>query len=460
MYERQQYVLDQISHGYQTITRRYPQPNKFGYRNSIIAQTIDMDEKLALVKDLTRELTQMTTVRLLNFFNLIPEFHSFTQQEKTFILTKNMLPVFMFHGALTYNPDQDTFVDRLTGKVFASIECSEKKRIVSSLLVDDQPYDAKYLLFVYGHRVYNDLIAVARQMTEVTYQYSNEKHSDEHSHTLFLLLMAILLFSSDFQCHSIEQQQTNVSKLKEKISTIQQNYVDLACRFIHDQFGFTVGKRMFQKLVPLLRGKSEAELSKHVRHFFLLDLQKLCSTLANVNLCEMAEDEDRNSASRAAIAAAATTAAPTTVATTNHRPNPPSVSSTSSSGFNSTMISGTSHLNELQKENRAPPPPTVISSPNSLPLPSALRSSPSVLSNASPSPPVAMTSAITPYHYWVYTLPWTLDSLICFTSFFSPSVDSVRWLTSRVFVSFPSSIWTGVSVSCKWCSLPRATHAY
>lgn len=306
-----------------------------------------------------------------------------------------MLPVFMFHGALTYNPDQDTFVDRLTGKAFTSVQCDERTRIISSLLVDDQPYDAKYLLFVYGPRVYNDLIAVARQMTEVTYQYSNEKHSDEHSHALFLLLMAILLFSSDFQCHSNEQQQNNVSKLKEKIGTIQQYYVDLACRFIHDQFGFTVGQRMFRKLVPLLLGKSTAALTKHVRHFFRVDLQKLCSTLATVNLCEMAEDEDRNSASRAAAAAAATTA----VTTTTHRPNPPSVSSTSSSGFNSTMISGTSHLNELQKENRAPPPPTATSSPNSLPLPSALRSSPSVLSNASPSPPLAMTSAITPYHY-------------------------------------------------------------
>ena len=127
MYERQQYVLDQISHGYQSITRRFPQPNKFGYRNSIIAQTVDMEEKLGLVKDLTRELTQMTTIRLLNFFNLIPEFHSLTQQEKTFILTNNMLPVFMFHGALTYNHEEDTFVDRLTSNVLTFVEARRGK---------------------------------------------------------------------------------------------------------------------------------------------------------------------------------------------------------------------------------------------------------------------------------------------------------------------------------------------
>ena len=143
-------------------------------------------------------------------------------------------------------------------------------------------------------------------------------------------------------------------------------------------------------------GASFEEISREA-HFasFFADLQKLCSTLATVNLCEMAEVEDRTSASRSS-----TTTTPTTMATLHS--NPPSISSTSSSGFNSTMISGTSHLNELQKENRAPPPRAVaMSSPNALPLPSALRSSPSVLSNASPSPPVAMTSTITPYHYQV-----------------------------------------------------------
>ena len=116
MYERQQYLLDQLSHGYRSITQQYPQPNKFLHRNSIISQTYHMESKLSLIKDLTRELTQMTTLRLLNFFNLIPEFQLLTQQEKQSILIQNMLTVFMFHGALTYNPDNDTFVDRRTGK--------------------------------------------------------------------------------------------------------------------------------------------------------------------------------------------------------------------------------------------------------------------------------------------------------------------------------------------------------
>jgi hypothetical protein len=81
-----------------------------------------------------------------------------------------------------------------------------------------------------------------------------------------------------------------------------------------------------------------------------LDLQKLCSTLANVNLCEMVGEEDRSS-------------------------NPPSISTE----FNSTMISDRSHLNELQKENRAPPPS------NSTSLSSTIRSSPSILSNTTPT---------------------------------------------------------------------------
>ncbi len=116
MYERQEYLLQQLSNGYQLITKQYPQPNKFFDRNLIISQTQDIDSKLLLVKDLTRELTQMTTLRLLNFFNLIPEFQLLTQQEKQSILIQNMLTVFMFHGALTYNPENDTFVDRATGK--------------------------------------------------------------------------------------------------------------------------------------------------------------------------------------------------------------------------------------------------------------------------------------------------------------------------------------------------------
>lgn len=116
MYERQQYLLEQLKTGYQGITNQYPQPKKFFDRNKIISETDEIESKLSLIKDLTRELTQMTTLRLLNFFNLIPEFQLLTQQEKQSILIQNMLTVFMFHGALTYNPENNTFVDRATGK--------------------------------------------------------------------------------------------------------------------------------------------------------------------------------------------------------------------------------------------------------------------------------------------------------------------------------------------------------
>jgi hypothetical protein len=88
---------------------------------------------------------------------------------------------------------------------------------------------------------------------------------------------------------------------------------------------------------------------------FSLDLQKLCSTLANVNLCELAEDDERTSSSRA-------------IAASNVPSNQAEFRSSYpvSSSFNSTMISGTFHLNELQKENRAPPPCNNLSiaSPN------------------------------------------------------------------------------------------------
>lgn len=115
LYERQQYLLEKLAQGYQSITKQYPQPHKFVYRNKLIYQTENFDEKLLLIKDLTRELTQMTTLRLLNYFNLIPEFQLLAPQEKRAILTQNMLSVFMFHGALTYNPENDTCVDRTTG---------------------------------------------------------------------------------------------------------------------------------------------------------------------------------------------------------------------------------------------------------------------------------------------------------------------------------------------------------
>ena len=116
LYERQRCLLKQLSDGYQDITQQYPQPHKFLYRNLLISQTNNMERKLSLVKDLTRELTQMTTSRLLHYFNLIPEFQMLSEFEKRAILIKNMLTVFMFHGALTYDAETNTFVDRNTSK--------------------------------------------------------------------------------------------------------------------------------------------------------------------------------------------------------------------------------------------------------------------------------------------------------------------------------------------------------
>jgi hypothetical protein len=126
----------------------------------------------------------------------------------------------------------------------------------------DQPYDAKYLLFVYGPKVYNDFIMLARDLTSATYQPTADKQADERSHTLFLLLMIILLFSNGFRVNSFDDNQSNISKLNDKLHKIQQNYIEIACRFLHDQFGLTVGRRMFQKLVPLLLGKYPILLTK------------------------------------------------------------------------------------------------------------------------------------------------------------------------------------------------------
>ncbi|CAF1210495.1 unnamed protein product [Adineta ricciae] len=383
LYERQQCLLANLAHGYQMICQQYPQPHKFAYRNALIAQTINTESKLLLVKDLTRELTQMTTSRLLYYFSLIPEFQLLTEIEKKSILIKNMLAVFMFHGALTYNADTDTFVDRTTA---------------------DQPYDAKYILFVYGPRVYKHFIALATKLTSVTYQLPYDKEADERAHTLFLLLMIVLLFSDGFEAGfniaSYEQGQqkameqdsykttsdspasspssslasttssSSISKLNEKLHRIQQSYVELACRYLHDAFGLKVGRRMFQNLVPLL-----------------FDLQKLCSTLANVNLCELVEDDDRSSSSR-------TTTVPSIEPVTSEH----SATQLPSTHFNSTMISETSHLNELQKENRAPPlSPTLHSTSASTSVRSPLASnslsgspassstSTTILSNAIPT---------------------------------------------------------------------------
>jgi hypothetical protein len=152
------------------------------------------------------------------------------------------------------------------------------------------------LLFVYGPKVYNNFIALARGLTSAAYQSPSDKESNERAHTLFLLLMIILLFSDGFdsvfefcsneqgqQQQSIENESnkstmnrslsttsessssisslsssvspSSTSKLNEKLQKIQQVYIDLACRYLHDEFGLTVGRRMFQNLVPLLFGK-------------------------------------------------------------------------------------------------------------------------------------------------------------------------------------------------------------
>ncbi len=111
----------------------------------------------------------------------------------------------------------------------------------------------------------------------------------------------------------------------------------------------------------------------------ILDLQKLCSTLANVNLCELAEDEERSSSSSSSSSSSITT---TTTTTPSIAPSisDHQTSQTTSSQFNSTMISGRSHLNELQKENRAP-----LSSNNRSTLTNNSISSSSVLSNTIPT---------------------------------------------------------------------------
>jgi hypothetical protein len=61
--------------------------------------------------------------------------------------------------------------------------------------------------------------------------------------------MVILLFSNGLQVNLTEDNHQS------KLSKIQQNYIDIACRYLHDQFGLTVGRRMFKKLVPLLIGE-------------------------------------------------------------------------------------------------------------------------------------------------------------------------------------------------------------
>jgi hypothetical protein len=76
-----------------------------------------------------------------------------------------------------------------------------------------------------------------------------------------------------------------------------------------------------------------------------------------VILCEMAEEDDRPMTMR------------------------------STSEFDSTMISGTAHLNEIQKENRAPPPVPPSTMPchasNITLLSSSLQASPPIRCNTS-----------------------------------------------------------------------------
>jgi hypothetical protein len=116
----------------------------------------------------------------------------------------------------------------------------------------------------------------------------------------------------------------------------------------------------------------------------IIDLQNLCSTLANVNLCELAEDEDR-------LSSPPTTTTTTTLSITSGSSDY-QTSQIPPSQFNSTMISGRSHLNELQKENRAPPPSNSLltssnnrSSLTNNSISSSSSSSSSILSNTIPT---------------------------------------------------------------------------
>ena len=113
-------------------------------------------------------------------------------------------------------------------------------------------------MFVYGPTVYTNFRALARELTSTTCQLVDDKQSYEHAHTLFLLLMIVLLFSNGCQLDSIDDKQLKLSK-------IQQSYIDIACRYLNDRFGLAVGRRMFKKLVPLLIGRSS-----HSPIFFIL----------------------------------------------------------------------------------------------------------------------------------------------------------------------------------------------
>ncbi len=87
--------------------------------------------------------------------------------------------------------------------------------------------------------------------------------------------MVVLLFSNSGQLNSIDDNQSKLTK-------IQQSYVDIACRYLNDQFSFSVGRRMFKKLVPLLIGKSRSYFFIHISSFFF----KTRSSKALFNLSE------------------------------------------------------------------------------------------------------------------------------------------------------------------------------
>ena len=52
-----------------------------------------------------------------------------------------------------------------------------------------------------------------------------------------------------------------LSKLNEKLGKIQEVYIEIACRYLQDEFGLTVGRRMFHNLVPLLFGRLSCVLT-------------------------------------------------------------------------------------------------------------------------------------------------------------------------------------------------------
>lgn len=89
---------------------------------------------------------------------------------------------------------------------------------------------------------------MAKNLSSAAYQLVTDKQSEENSHTLYLLLIVILLFSNDSQTSAMDINQSKLFK-------IQQSYIDIACRFLHDRFGYAPGRQLFRQLFPLLVGK-------------------------------------------------------------------------------------------------------------------------------------------------------------------------------------------------------------